>query len=125
MRLEPVAERPPQHACGRAWRTALHHEVLPIEEIRGISRIEGKWLKPGKGPERRARPFPTIPRKIGDAEFAVALGKRSSRNRVPALEIEIAVPRGWRFLAPGVCAFAASASTECGAMPFRFARQFF
>ena len=84
MRLEPVAERPPQHARGRARRTALHHEVLPIEEIRGIPGIERKWLEPGKGRKRRARPFPAIPHEIGDAEIAVALRVRSRREPDPS-----------------------------------------
>src|SRR4029077_7608376 len=125
MRLEPVPERPPQHARGRARRTTLHHEVLPIEEIRRISGIKRKWLEPGKRSERRARPFPTIPDEIGNAEVAVTPWVRSCRNRVPALEIKIAVPRGRRFRAPGVGTFAAAASAARGAMPFRFARQFF
>src|SRR5487761_2556572 len=94
MRLEPVPERPSQHACGCARGTTLHHEVLPIEEIRGITGIKRKWLKPGKGRERRARPFPSISHQIGNAEVAVPLGIRSSGNRVPALEIKIAAPRG-------------------------------
>src|ERR1700674_2339734 len=125
MRLEPVAERPAQHASGCARRTTLHHEVLAIEEIRGISGIERKGLEPWKRRELRARPFPTIPHEIGDAEFTDAVRVRSRGNRIPALEIEIAVPRGWCFRTPGVRVFDAAASAARGAMPFRFARQFF
>src|ERR1700680_2943431 len=125
MRLEPVSERPAKHAGGRARRTTLHYEVLPIEEIRGVPGIERKWLEPGKRGEWRARPFPTISHQIGNAEVAVTLWVRSCRNRVPALEIKIAVPRGRRFLAPGVRAFAAAARAVRGPMPFHFARQFF
>src|SRR5258708_8030194 len=125
MWLEPVAERPSQHACGRARRTALQDEVLAIEEICGIPGIKRKWLEPQEGRKQRAGPFPTIPHEIRDAEVAVALRIRSHWNRVPTLEIKIAVPCGWRFRAPRVRAFAAGASAVSGAMPFRFARQFF
>src|ERR1700730_9042598 len=124
MRLEPVAERTPQHACGRARGTALHHEVLPIKEIRGITGIKRKCLEPGKGRERSARPFPAIPHEIGDPEVAVALGIRSHGKRVPALEIKIAMPCRRRIRAPRIRTFAAPASAVSGAMPLRFARQF-
>src|ERR1700686_1072951 len=102
MRLEPVAERPAEHARCRARRTALHHEVLAIEEIRGIPGIERKWLESRERRKRRARPFPAIPDEIGDAEVADALRVRSRGNQVPTLEIKIAVPRRGRFRAPRV-----------------------
>ena len=125
MRLEPVAERPPEHARGRARRTALHHEVLAIEEIRRVPGIKRKWMESRERRKRRARPFPTVPNDVGDAEVADALGVRSRGNRIPALKIKIAVPRGGRFRAPGVLAFFTAASAARGSMPFCFARQFF
>src|ERR1700722_16688615 len=100
MRLKPVPERPAQHACRRARGTTLHHKVLPVEKIRGISGIKRKGLKPGKGSKRRAGPFPAIPHEVGYAEIAVAVRIRSNWNRIPALEIKIAMPRGRNFRPP-------------------------
>ena len=45
VRLEPVAKRSPQHAGGRARRSALHHEMFAVKEIRGISGIKRKCLE--------------------------------------------------------------------------------
>src|ERR1700686_3970008 len=88
MRLEPVPERPPQHACSCARRAAFHHEMLSVKKISGISGIERECLETGEGRKRRARPLPAIPHKIGNAEIAVALRVGSRGNGIPALEIK-------------------------------------
>ena len=119
MRLEPVAKRPPQHARGRARRAAFHHEVFPVEEIRGIAGIKRERFKPRKRREKRARPFPSIAGKVGNTEVAGPVGKRSDRSGIPSLKIEMAVP-GPRWLrTPGIRALAAIARHASGAMPLR------
>ena len=75
MRLEPIAKRPPQHARGCARRTAFHDEMFPVKKVRGVTGIKGKWLELRKRREGRARPFPAVSEKVGDAEIAGPAGK--------------------------------------------------
>src|SRR5258708_12613601 len=70
MRLEPVSERPPQHARGGARRATLHHVVLAVKETRGVTRIEGHRRESRKCRELRPRPFPPITHKIMHAKRA-------------------------------------------------------
>src|ERR1700680_1504667 len=102
MWLEPIAKRSPQHARGRVRRTAFHDEMFSVKKIRGVPGIKRKWLEPGKRSKGRARPFPTISCNVGNAEIAGAVRKRSYRDGIPALQIEISVARrGW-LRSPGI-----------------------
>src|SRR5262249_2098355 len=102
MRLEPVSERPPQHACGSARRSAFHYVVLPIEKIRGITGIEGHGCKTGMRRENRSCPFPAVADQILDPECARARGMCSARRRLPVRKVEISKTRFGPSVAPRV-----------------------
>src|SRR5260370_42326706 len=102
MWLEPVAERPPQHASRRARRSPLNNVVLSIEEIRRVSGIKRHRRESGKWFEFRARPFPAVAHDILNAESARPAWIRSHRTRIPMRKIKISVPRFGRFLAPWI-----------------------
>src|SRR4029077_5792618 len=104
MRLEPVSERPPQHARCGARRATLHHVVLAVKKIRGISRIEGHGCESRKRRELRPCPFPPVPHKILHAERTRTCRVTAHRRRIPRFEIEVAPRSAWRFLAPRVAA---------------------
>src|SRR5215467_15164128 len=91
MRLEPVAERPPQHARCGARRTAFRYIMLAIEEIRGIAWVERHGCEARKRRKLRARPLPAVSDEIADAERACSGRVRADRRRIPRLKIEIAV----------------------------------
>src|SRR5665213_216128 len=99
--------------------------MFSVEEICGIPGIKRKLLETLERCERRPRPFPAIPNKICHAEVALTLRVRPDGNRLPSLKIKIAVPLSRWFRSPGIRAFASAASSVCGAMPLRFAGQFF
>src|SRR5260370_2721581 len=125
MRLEPVWERPPQHASGGARRAALHYEVLAVEEICGVIRIEGHGREPRKRRELRPGPLPPVPHKIMNPNGARARGMRADRRGIPRFEIEISPGSAWRFLAPGITALQRAIGRSIrGAMELRFGRQF-
>src|SRR5712692_3194481 len=123
MRLEPVPKRPAQHARGRARRAALHHVMLPVEKIRGITGIEREGLKPRKWRKNGARPLPPVACQIRNTEIARTAGEGSHRDSVPSARIEIPTMRGGRFTAPRVCALESAPGSARGAVPFGFARQ--
>src|SRR5258708_4616096 len=102
MWLEPVAERPPQHASRRARRSPLHDVVLSIEEIRRVPGIKRHRSESGKWLEFRARPFPAVAHDILNAKSARPAWIRSHRTRIPMRKIKISVPRFGRFLAPWI-----------------------
>src|SRR5579864_9606530 len=100
MRLEPVAEGTPQHACGSARRSAFHDVVLAVEKVGGVAGIKRKALEARERSEERRRPFPAIAQEIAHAECTLACGGCSDRRGIPALKIEIAAPRRRLFIAP-------------------------
>src|SRR5216684_8718455 len=104
MRLEPISERPPQHARSGARRATLHHVVLAVKEIRGIAWIERHRRKPRKRRELRPRPLPPVSGKILHAESACSRGMRAHRRRIPRFEIEVSPGRARGFLAPRIAA---------------------
>src|SRR5258707_2714852 len=104
MWLEPVAERPPQHASRRARRAPFHDVVLSIEEIRRVSWIKRHGSESGKWLEFCARPLPAVAHHILNAKSARPARIRSHRTRIPMRKIKISVPRFRRFLAPWIVA---------------------
>src|SRR5260370_1690734 len=125
MRLEPVWERPPQHASGGARRAALHYEVLAVEEICGVIRIEGHGREPRKRRELRPGPLPPVPHKIMNPKRARARGMRADRRGIPRFEIEISPGSAWRFLAPRITALPRAVGRSIpGTMKLRLGRQF-
>src|SRR5216683_6108256 len=102
MWLEPVAERPPQHASRRARRSPLHDVVLSIEEIRLVSGIKRHRREAGKWFEFRARPFPAVAHHILNAKSARPARIRTHRARIPMRKIKIPIPRFRCFLAPRI-----------------------
>src|SRR5215469_15407033 len=117
MSLEPVAERRTQHACSRARRSAFHDEVLAIEEICGVSRIERKRFKTGEGREGGGGPLPTVAQKSFHAERAAALGIGVHRGRIPRPEIEVSKSCCRRVVAPWVIALTGARRSVRCAMP--------
>src|SRR5712664_2705140 len=125
MRLEPVSERPPQHARSGARRATHHYVVLAVEKIRGIVWIEWHRRKPRKWHERRPRPLPPVSDKILYAESARSRGIRAHRRGIPRFEIKISPGRARRFLAPGIAALPPAVGRAIrGAMKLCFGRQF-
>src|SRR5271154_2193676 len=125
MRLKPVPEGAPQHASVRARRTALHNEMLAIEEIRGIARIKGKRLEPIQGAEWRRRPFPAIAKEVQYAKCARACRMRVHWSGIPALVMKIPMMTFRRRIAPWIYSFAALRRAVGSAMPLSLRRQFF
>src|SRR5579859_7574088 len=124
MRLKPVPEGSPQHARSRSRRPALHHVVLPIEEIRGIAGIKGHRRESRKWRERRSGPFPAVAYQVANPEGARSFRICSRRYRIPLMKIKIAVPRAGGFFSPWIAPFApALARSISGSMKLRFARQ--
>src|ERR1700730_4628233 len=124
MRLEPVAKRGPQHARGRARRAALHHEMLAVKEISGVSPVKRKGLKTWKGPEDSGGPFPSVAQQIVYAESALAFGKRIHRHGIPTVKVEIAelfieLSIG-RLIAPRINSCFSVDSAVSSALPLRF-----
>src|SRR5580765_1927576 len=89
VRLKPITERPPQHARRCAGRTAFHHIVLAIEEIRRISGIKGHRRETGKRFEFGARPFPAVTDQVMDSISACAARIGTYRAGIPMREIKI------------------------------------
>src|SRR5580658_6183832 len=120
MRLEPIAEGAAQHAGGRMWGAALHHEVTAIKKIRRISRIEGKGNEARKGLEDRGRPFPAVAEEIVDAKGTLAgwMGVDGMRGEI--CEVEIAEFGRWRRITPRIIAFHTPLGRKSSAMPFGF-----
>src|SRR5947208_10443521 len=119
---EPVAERRPQQlACGRR-RGAFHDEMLAIEEVGGVFRVRRLRAKPWKRTERRARPFPAVAHQVLDSPMAGTLWMGAGRLRIPAREVEHAVDRGRRGIAPRVPTLAGR-RPERRPLEFRFAWQ--
>ena len=125
MRLKPVPEGSPHHACIRARRAALHHEMFTIEEIRRISAIERKGLKSIQRTERRRGPFPSVPQEIQHAKCAGSCGMRINRTGIPSLMMEISMMVFRRRVAPWILLLRALRRAISSAMPLRFRRQFF
>src|SRR5208282_4176064 len=100
MWLEPIAKGAPQHALFAAWRPALHHVVLAVEEICGIALVERERPETGKGFKGARCPFPSIRQQALCTECASGGGKSVDRRRVPSLEIKVSMPRGRPFSAP-------------------------
>src|SRR5690348_13569073 len=125
MRLEPISERPAQHARRSARGAALHHIVLAIKKIFGVTRIERHGCESRKWRELRSRPFPAVPHKIVHAKSARPCRMRAHRRRIPRFKMEIPFGWAWPFFAPGVAALrSALRRSVCGAMKLRFRRQF-
>src|SRR5882724_11514273 len=123
VRLEPVAERTAKHAHGGTGTAAFHHVMCAVKEVGGISRVELKWLKTGKGREWRYGPLPSIPHQIADAESAVPLRKGSDGRGIPALEIEISETAMGSVRSPGEWLFLSVWPAIRGAMPLCFGGQ--
>src|SRR5260370_27186843 len=125
MWLEPVSERPPQHACSGARRAALHHIVLAVEKICGIVWIERHRRKPRKRRELRPRPLPPVADNIMNPKRARSRGMRAYRRGIPGFEIEVSPGCARRFLAQGIAAFPPAVGRAIrGAMKLCFGRQF-
>src|SRR5258708_18924332 len=125
MRLEPIPERAPQHACGGARRATLHHIVLAVKEVCGVARIEGHGGEPWKCCKLCPRPLPPVPHEIVDAKCTRSGGMRSNRQRVPRSKVKIPPGRPRRFFAPRIAAL--SLALTCSirrAMKLRLGRQF-
>src|SRR5580704_1785051 len=123
VRLEPVTEGAPQHACGGARRSALHDEVFAVEEIGGVTAVERKGLEPGERGELGGGPLPPVTQYAVDAEGALASGKRIHRHGIPTSEIKVA-ERVCRLCAPPrICPLLAVWSGICGALPLGFRGQ--
>src|SRR6266436_5172223 len=82
MGLEPVSERPPQHARSRAGRATLHYVVLAVEEIGRVTRIERHRRETRKRRELRPRPFPSVSHKVVHAKCAGAGRMRANRRGI-------------------------------------------
>src|ERR1700704_4654610 len=104
MRLEPISERPPQHARGGARRAALHHIVLAVKEICRVTRVERHGSESRKRCELRSRPFPSVSHQIMHTKGTRACGMCAHRRGIPRFEIEVSPGRARRFLAPGIAA---------------------
>src|SRR5271170_6644956 len=102
VRLEPVPEGSAQHACVRARRSALHHEMFSIEKIGRIARIERKGLEPGQGPELCRSPLPSVANQVEHAIRARARGMCVNRGGIPAFVMEIAARWTRRSFAPWI-----------------------
>src|SRR2546430_6313392 len=124
MRLEPVAEGASQHTGCCARRSALHAEVLAIEEICGVSPIKRKGLESGKGPKGSRRPLPTVAHETGDAESTVAFGICIYRLGIPIGQIEISQARSWIAIPPRIWPLGTVLSAVRGSVPFRLAWKF-
>src|SRR5712692_6683394 len=125
MRLEPVSERPPQHARCGARRATLHHIVLAVKEICRVTRLERHRSESWKRRELRPRPLPPVPQKIVHSEGTRACGMLAHRRRIPRFEIEVSPRRARRLLAPGIAALPCAVGRSVrSAMKLRFARQF-
>src|SRR5579884_2615610 len=122
MRLEPVAEGTPQHACGGARRSAFHDVVLAVEKVGGVAGIKRKALKAGERSEERRRTFPAITKKVTHAECALTCAGCSDRSGIPALKIKIAPPRGGLFITPRILPLTTFTGVG-GAVPLRFGGQ--
>src|SRR5438876_195548 len=93
--------------------------MLPVEEIRGVPRVEGVGCKARERCKDRARPLPPIAEKIQHAERARSGWMRTYGRRVPPVEVEISMMRAWRLFAPRVAAFRAVGRAVCRAMELR------
>src|SRR5215471_12575750 len=100
VRLKPVAERRTQHAGRRTRRSALHHEMLSIEEIGGVSAVKRKRLESGVWPEYGGGPFPSVPEHSFDAECTATLRMGVYWSRIPTLEVKISPLRIRNFVPP-------------------------
>src|SRR5258708_27366822 len=125
MRLEPVSERPAQHARSGARGASLHHVVLAVEKICGIVWIERHRRKPRKRRELRPRPLPPVSDNIMNPKRARSRGMRAHRRGIPRFEIEVSPGCARRFLAPGIAALPPAVGRAIrGAMKLCFGRQF-
>src|SRR6266403_1360271 len=124
MRLEPISERPAQHARRGARRATFHHVVLAVKETCRITRIESHGRESRKRCELRSRPLPAVPHKIVHAESARSRGMRAYRRRIPRFEMEVSFGWAWLFLAPRIAALKCAVRRSIGrAMKLRFRRQ--
>src|SRR5882762_3412769 len=105
--LEPVPEGAAQHAGRGPRRAALLHEVPSVEEVLGIALVIRVLAEAGERAEHARGPLPSVPDRLGYPKTAVPRGEGSDRGRVPAVEIEVAVPLRERLGAPGVFALLA------------------
>src|SRR5260370_75497 len=125
MRLEPISERPPQHARSGARRATLHHIVLAVKEVCGVARIEGHGRKSWKWRKLRPRPLPPVPHEIVYAKSTRPGGMCSHWQGDPRFEIEIPPGRARRFFAPRIAALPHALRRSIRrAMKLRFGRQF-
>src|SRR5712691_52162 len=125
MRLEPVSERPPQHARCGARRATLHHVVLAVKKICRIVWIERHRCEPRERRKLRPRPLPPVPHKIVHPESARARRMHAHWRRIPRFEIEVSPGRARRVLAPGITPlFPAFRGPIRGAVKLRLGRQF-
>src|SRR2546425_5304532 len=93
--------------------------MLPVEEIRGVPRVEGVGCKARERCKDRARPLPPIAEKTQRAERARSGWMRPYGRGVPPVEIEISMLRAWRLFAPWVAAFRAVGRAVRRAMKLR------
>src|SRR2546425_1101148 len=93
--------------------------MLPVEEIRGVPRVEGVGCKARERCKDRARPLPPIAEKIQHAERARSGWMRTYGRGVPPVEVEISMMRAWRLFAPRVAAFRAVGRAVRRAMELR------
>src|SRR6266699_1144971 len=125
MRLEPISERPPQHARRGSRRAALHHVVFAVEEIYGVARIERHGRESRKRRKLRSRPLPPVPHKIVHTEGARPRGMCHLPRGIPRFEIEVSSGRARPFFTPGIAALSRALWRPIGGpVKLRFRRQF-
>src|SRR5512136_723518 len=122
-RAEPVAERRPQQLAGSGGRSALHDEVLAVEEISRVLRVGRRRAEAGERREGSAGPFPAVADQLLGAPGASARGMTTRRLRVPAGEVEDAVHGRRLLVAPRVPPLAELRGPERRALELRLGRQ--
>ena len=123
VRLEPVAERTPQHARRSTRRSALHHIMFSVKEVGRVAGVKGKRLKARERRKNGGGPFPTVSKGVLYTEGATAGGIAPHGYRIPALEIEVAMLNFGGRVAPGIRPFPALWSSVSCAMKLRFGRE--
>src|SRR4051812_33309583 len=103
---EPVSERRPEQLAGGGHRSALHHDVLTVEEICRVLRIRRHGVEAGKRAKNGARPFPSVADQVFDAPGACTLRMTAGTLWIPGREVEDAARGVGLRVAPRVHAFA-------------------
>src|SRR5258708_11719669 len=123
MRLEPVAECAPQHACRRARRSALHDKMPAVKKIGGISGIERERLESWERRELGRSPLPAIAYHAMNSKCARSLREGIHRHWIPTFKVKITEGSVRFHRSPRIRAFFAVRSSVGSAVPLSFGRQ--